>query len=322
MKFSLLAVAAVITSAGAFKPKTKITIHDGKFNALDDVETFMDIERTYPTLVVKTEVEGIEATLDTEVDIQVKPEGVAVSKVKGAASWDSVLGASWTVTGETEPGDGYVSVDVEGDIADASVVLGAKATITSDEITPNSAGFTKTLAVNGGSGSFSFTPTYYPGEDAPVPFDIEFDYESGDNKITATVDSDMGKSIEASTTFDATKTKYKYENDEHEVEIDYSMDKTDIKLTATKEAQKVKISQQVTDIDTVSPTFESNGDITVAWERDLGDDNTLTTTVGNSDSATIVWKDDNWVVNGKVQLNGIVPEDIEFHMKREIEFEW
>lgn len=323
MKFSLLAVAAVITSAGAFKPKTVITIHDGKFNALEDVETFMEIDRNYPKIIVNTVVEGVEATLDAEAEFELNPEKPTISKLKAAASWDTpAFGSHWTVTGETKPGDGYVNVDIDGDLPDSKLNFGAKVTVTSDAITPNSAGFTRTLAVDGGDGSFSFTPTYYPGDDAPVFLDIEFDYENGDNKIVATVDNEMGKTVEASTIIGGTQTKYTYEDDVHEVEIDYSMDNTDIKVTANKEAQKVKISQQITDVDTISPTFDSNGDITVAWERDLGNDNTVTTTVGNSDTATIVWNDDNWVVNGKVQLNGVVPEDIEFHMKREIEFDW
>lgn len=279
----------------------------------------MELERSFPTLVLKSEVESEDLTYNAEVDISLDPsDGLAdkVSKIKAGASWESAGNNKFSLTAEKENGSGVVSVDLDGDLPDRSMVVCAKGTVTSNDVSFTSAGFTKTF--DSLDGTVNLSPTYYPG-DAAVPFDVALDYSTDDTKLTATVDSDMSKTIELEKSFDSTTATYKYENDEHEIAIDYSMDNTDIKLTATKDDQKVKISQQIGD-NTISPTFESNGDITVAWEKALGDDNKITTTVTNSNDLTVEWEDQDWVVNAQAKLVGGFPEDVEIHMKREINF--
>lgn len=328
MKFSCVAIAAIVSSASAFKkPSTKITIHDGSFSDFEEAIEFMDVERTFPVLGLSVSADENDITFSGEANVSLEPALDPldrVTSVKGIATWDSADNTQkWALTAESKKDDGYTTVDIAGDIPASKLNVGAEAVVSSGNFAPTSAGFKKRFDLNGGQ-TLDVTPTKYLGADAATPFDIEFNLKDESTDITATVDADMSKTITVAKSFGETSVEYNYDNNEHSVEIDYKdLDNTDIKLTATKDEQSIEITQRIDDDNTVTPSFTSKGDdvdISVAWEKKLGDGNSITATVGNSDVVNVQWLDDNWVVNGQMKVNGVVPEDIEIHMKRDIYF--
>jgi hypothetical protein len=98
------------------------------------------------------------------------------------------------------------------------------------------------------------------------------------------------------------------------------MDNTNIVLTASADNQEVTITQKVDDDNTISPTINRNGDISVAWTRSLGDDNSLTATLTPDESIALEWKDDNWTANINAGLSGTDIGDVSVSAKRDVTF--
>ena len=54
----------------------------------------------------------------------------------------------------------------------------------------------------------------------------------------------------------------------------------------------------------VSPNVTSGGDFSVAWERSVGDDSTVTTTLKPSESVDVEWNDGALAANINMPLRG------------------
>ena len=102
--------------------------------------------------------------------------------------------------------------------------------------------------------------------------------------------------------------------------LDHSMDATSLKLTASSDSQEITVSQQVDANNRVSPTINNNGDISVAWERDLGDDNSLTATLKPNDSLDVEWNDNDWTANVNMPLDGASVSGANVSIKRDVNF--
>jgi hypothetical protein len=74
------------------------------------------------------------------------------------------------------------------------------------------------------------------------------------------------------------------------------------------------------DNNSVAPTINNNGDISVAWERSLGDDSSLTATLKPNDSLNVEWNDGDWTANVDCGLDGINVDGANVHIKRDINF--
>jgi len=106
-----------------------------------------------------------------------------------------------------------------------------------------------------------------------------------------------------------------------DVTATYAAGKTAVNLDASLEEQTIKVSQQLDDSNRVAPSFSlQSGAVAVEWERDLGEGNTLTTTLKPNDSLDMEWKDSAWTatINMPVADNKIGGANIS--VKRDVSF--
>jgi hypothetical protein len=161
--------------------------------------------------------------------------------------------------------------------------------------------------------------------------DVEINADNSDNDLSLNLVARAGKDfavrrIEATKGLDANGARVtvtprlNLENDERDVVINYSNDNTDVKLTASADAQQVRISQRIDADNRVAPTINSNGDLSVEWERRLGDDSSLTATLKPNDSLDVEWKDDAWTANVNMPINGASINGANVSIKRDVHF--
>jgi len=161
--------------------------------------------------------------------------------------------------------------------------------------------------------------------------DIEVDASNDDVDLTVHLEAKAGESfsvrkIEATKGIDndgnriTVTPRYDLDTEQGDVVICYSSGDTDVEVTASKDAQSIKISQQIDDENRISPTLSSGGDISVEWERKLGDDGSLTATLKPNDSIDIEWKDDAWTANINLPIDGTDITGANVGIKREVSF--
>jgi hypothetical protein len=161
--------------------------------------------------------------------------------------------------------------------------------------------------------------------------DLEINADNEDNDLSVSLVASAGKdfavkSVEATKGIDANGARvtvtprFNLENDERDIVVNYSNDKTDVKLTASADNQEVTISQRLDDDNRVAPTINSNGDLSVEWERRLGDDSSLTATLKPNDSLDVEWKDDAWTANVNMPIDGANINGANVSIKRDVNF--
>ena len=119
---------------------------------------------------------------------------------------------------------------------------------------------------------------------------------------------------------DNTNVKLTASADNQEVEVSRQMDNTSVKLTASADNQEVTVSQQIDDDNRVAPTVNSNGDISVEWERRISDDSTLTANLKPNDSLDVEWKDADWTANVNMPIDGANINGANVSIKRDVNF--
>lgn len=105
-----------------------------------------------------------------------------------------------------------------------------------------------------------------------------------------------------------------------EVEISHHTAFSDVKLVASVNGQEMTVSKQIDDKNRVSPTINSNGDVSVEWERSLEDGSSLTTTFRPNDNINVEWRDDAWIGNVNMALDGNQITGTNISVKRNISF--
>lgn len=178
--------------------------------------------------------------------------------------------------------------------------------------------------------------------------DLTIDSVNGDTSLKMFASAAGVSSVEASKTFDSdgasvsVNPRYNLETEEADVVIGYdagdtsveltasadsqsvvighSMGDTSLSLTASADAQSLTLSQKIDDDNTVSPTFGSDGSMSVAWERSLGDGNSLTTTLTPNESVDMEWKDAAWTANINLGLDGASVSGANVSVKRDVNF--
>jgi hypothetical protein len=305
MKFSLIALAAVVASAEAIsKPSLSISVSDGSFDGVDGLDPTLNWSGSSSAGDMDLEY-GVEASALPTTDIASLPKKIFGTMKTNVGGWGVTAGATRTMA------DGNTDIEVSADNSDAD--LSIKVVATADGGV-DSISATKGLDMDGGS--LSITPTYNMGsEDA----DVVVAYDAGDTSVVLTASVDE-QEVVISHEMGDTSVQLTASKDAQEVVIDHSMGDTGIKLTASADAQEVTISQSIDDANTISPTINNSGDISVAWERDLGDDNSLTATVKPDDSIDIEWKDDNWTANINAGLSGLDVSGVSISAKRDVTF--
>jgi hypothetical protein len=155
---------------------------------------------------------------------------------------------------------------------------------------------------------------------------LEVDAENGDLSVHLVASTSNVKSVEATKGFDSNGARvtvtprFNLEDDNKDVVVNYNNDKTNVKLTASANSQEVTISQQLNGDNRVSPTVNSNGDMSVEWERSLGDDSSLTANLKPNDSLDVEWKDSAWTANVNMPIDGTSINGANVSIKRDVAF--
>ena len=137
--------------------------------------------------------------------------------------------------------------------------------------------------------------------------------------------------------------RYNVDTEESDIVVTYSKDGSEVEFTASHNAQSVPIlydvdddttnevsasakaqsatiSYQVNEDNKVSPTVTSGGDVSVAWERSLSDDSTVTTTLKQSEYVDVQWNNGAWTANVNMPLDGTDITGTNISIKREGNF--
>jgi hypothetical protein len=134
------------------------------------------------------------------------------------------------------------------------------------------------------------------------------------------------RSVEATKGFDANGARvtvtprFNLESDQRDVVVNYNNDNTNVKLTASADGQEVTISQQLDKDNRVAPTINSNGDLSVEWERRLSDDSSLTANLKPNDSLNVEWRDAAWTANVNMPIDGANINGANVSIKRDVNF--
>jgi hypothetical protein len=149
--------------------------------------------------------------------------------------------------------------------------------------------------------------------------DVVVGWDNGDTNVKLTASADS-QEVNVKHRIDNTNIELTASADNQEVKIDHQMDNTKIKLTASADNQEITVSQQLDDKNRVSPTINNKGDISVEWERSLGDDSSLTATLKPNESLNLEWKDNDWTANVDMGLDGTDISGANVHIKRDVTF--
>ena len=161
--------------------------------------------------------------------------------------------------------------------------------------------------------------------------ELEIDANNEDSDLSVHLVASAGdefsvKSVEATKGFDqggarvTVTPRFNLDEDSRDVVINYSNEDTNVKLTASADSQEVTISQQIDDDNRIAPTVNSNGDISVEWERRLGDDSSLTATLKPNDSLDVEWKDSAWTASVNMPIEGTNINGANVSIKRDVNF--
>ena len=106
-----------------------------------------------------------------------------------------------------------------------------------------------------------------------------------------------------------------------DVTIGYDAGKTNVEVVASKDEQTITVSQQVDADNRVAPSFAlKSGKMSVEWERNLGNDNSLTATLKPNDSIDMKWDDGAWEASINMPIDGNSISGANVSVKRDVNF--
>lgn len=114
--------------------------------------------------------------------------------------------------------------------------------------------------------------------------------------------------------------RYNIESSEADVSLGYESDDTTVIVDASQTSQKLTVSQQVAAGHRLTPSITSAGDFSLAWEKDLGGGDALTTTVTPGDKINVKWEDGDWVAEFATELDGLKAEGMNVSVRRKVTF--
>ena len=307
MKFTLFALATVLGTAAAGKPQLSISVRDGNFDGLDGLD---------PTLNWEGSAKSGDVDLDYGIESAVRPTSDLASLPRSVWGKASTNLAGWGVSARADVdaqqrNSADLEFDADNEDADLSLRLTASA---GNRFNVRKVEATKGLDVDGAR--MTLNPRYdVESGDA----DVVVGYDNGKTNVKLTASAD-NQEVELKHSLDKTNLGLTASRDSQEVTIDHQIDNTNIKLTASADNQEVTISQQLDDANRISPTINNRGDISVEWERSLGDDSSLTAKLRPNESLDVEWKDNDWTANVNMPINGINVEGANVSIKRDVSF--
>ena len=126
-------------------------------------------------------------------------------------------------------------------------------------------------------------------------------YDNGGNRVTVNPRYDVG-------------------NRHADVVVTYDADDTLIRITASRHDQVVTISQKLNDENVISPTIGRDGSLSLSWDRKLGDDMSVRTTLNPNRSVDVEWRDSAWTANVNFPMDDNDLKGATVHIKRDIKF--
>lgn len=116
--------------------------------------------------------------------------------------------------------------------------------------------------------------------------------------------------------------RYELGSSDADVTLAYDSDSTSVAIDASASASTMKltVSQKVTDDDTLTPSINCSGDMSLAWKRSLGDGNSITTTVKPNEEVSLKWNDGPWVAEFKSSLDGYKTDGLSVRVNRKVSF--
>lgn len=115
--------------------------------------------------------------------------------------------------------------------------------------------------------------------------------------------------------------RFNVETRDVDVTVGYDMGRTNVVVDASRDEQNVRVSQQLDEQNRVAPSFAlRSGKVAVEWQRSLGDDNSLTTTLRPNEEIEMEWKDEAWTANINMPIEGNSVAGANVSVKREVSF--
>jgi len=114
--------------------------------------------------------------------------------------------------------------------------------------------------------------------------------------------------------------RYNVHHNHADVLVTYDADDTLIKVTASQDDQTVTISQKLNGENMISPTIGRDGSLSLAWDRKLGEDNSIRTTLNPNRSIDLEWRDAAWTANVNFPMDDDDLRGATVHIKRDIKF--
>jgi len=304
MKFSLFALAAVVATANAGRPQLSISVRDGNFDGLDGLDPTINWQGSASSGDVNLDY-GIEAAARPTTDIASLPRNVWGKASTNVGGW----GVSARAERDMSSDDTALEFDADNEDADLSFHVVASAAGGMERVEA-----TKGLDMNGAR--VTLNPRYNVVDEEA---DVVVGWENGDTNVKLTASAD-NQEVNVKHRIDNTNIELTASRDNQEVVIDHQMDNTNVKLTASADNQEVTVSQQLDANNRISPTVNRNGDVSIEWERTLGDDSSLTATLKPNDSLNVEWKDNDWTANVDMGLDGTNINGANVSIKRDVTF--
>lgn len=176
-----------------------------------------------------------------------------------------------------------------------------------------------------GSFALSSKATSSLGDSNAVSYNLCVDNDDWDTSVEM-VSSGGSKKVQLNKGFDAAggrifvNPRYSFASSDADVVLGYDTDGTSVTLEASTSDQKLTVQQQITDSDSLTPSITSKGEFAVAWKKNLGGGNAVTTTVKVNDSVSVKWQDGPWTAIFDSPMSGFTTEGVNVRVNRKLDF--
>jgi len=147
-----------------------------------------------------------------------------------------------------------------------------------------------------------------PSDDASITVNPRYNIDSEEADVVLNYDAG-DTSVELTASADA-----------QSVKIEHVSGDTSIEINASADSQTLTITQQLDEDNTISPTITSDGGISLKWECDLGDGDSISATVTPNESLDVEWNDAGWTANINMPIEGTSIKGANVSVKKDIVF--